>query len=754
MAKFRAIKNSLIAGEISPTALGRTDLQQYPHACEKLQNMIPLISGGAYRRPGTFFEKSIDSTTDLAPRVIPFVVSKLESYAIILGKVKAGNGYVYALRPTSNIAASTEGAVTGTHPYTVGSVLDTPIDDVHMVQYVQSADILYLVHPDYKPRRITRSAIDTFSIATFDSGLSGTTYRDARPYRAQNTTAITLSPSATSGSGVTLTASSALFSSSHVGAVFKIDHSGTRGCALVTAYTSATQVTIDIIVNFGATTAATTWWESSWSDYRGWPRAIGFYQGRLVYAGNKSESDSLWFSQSDNYNKMSIAAMLQSTSPGDGATTGPAGSNPFQIVMTSQQLNQIQWISPDKTLAVGTIGDEFVIDKEISTSGFGCDNAKVTAQSHYGSSYHQAVRFDDELVFSNTADHELSSLVFNELEDTYSAEPIQALFDNYPKAEVGTSFSGKRAFRCFQWDGTRRTLWCSDLAGHLFGLTRNRSLSLSMWHTHQFGGFDEDVKDTYSTSYPDPAYSVCSGSVVSLAVIPNPSIGMNDLWVVVKRKINGSWKYHVERMIGGMFSFDSVYNTYFQHLEGNYHVDAAVKCAADYPFAEDGSFAGLSHLEGEEVVGTVSNSKGLFKVRGGAVSGGVTAMIGDWPASWDLEAPIVEFGLGFSSIVKPVRPDVGSQIGSSQGAMKRITKLLIRFYKSLACQFGRDEDNLETITFREGDILMGNSPELFTGDKFLDFTGDYDRDGYVYLLQDDPLPFAVMAIVAEGQTYD
>lgn len=713
--------------------------------------MIPLRSGGAYRRPGTLFETSLAASTDLAPRIIPFVYSRTEAYAMVLGKVSAGSGYVYPYRTTSNTIASTAGTCTGTIPYAAGSYSVTTyrdaIDEVHDVQYTQSADVLYLVHPNYKPYRIVRSAQDTFTVNNWENWLSGGTgYRDGRPYKPQNTTSTTLTPSHTSGTGRTLTASSGIFTPSHVGVVYKIDDGAQYACVLVTGYTNSTTVTIDIKADFNTTGSYTAWWEASWSDLRGWPRAIGFYQKRLVYAGNATEPDTLWFSQSDNYDTMSVQSITDPRS-------SPTGSQPFQITMSSQQLNQIQWISADKTLAVGTLGDEFIIEPEEAGS-FGCDNAKVTAQSHYGSSYHQAVRLNDELIFCLQNEREVRSLVFNEFENTFSAEPVQVLFDQYPKRNAVGSVSGRNGYRTFQWDGSRSTLWCVDLAGNWFGMTRDRKLGLSMWHTHKPGGYDATETETLSLTKTDPAYSICSGSVISLAVIPNPLIGMNDVWLVVKRKINGTFRWHIERMIGEYYPFESVYSTYFSHQDGCYNVDAAVYSAGDYPGSEDGVFSGLSHLEGKSPVGTVTNSRGMVSVNFGAVSSGsATLSSPHWP-NWDGEIPNVAIGLGYTSIVKPVRIEAGSQIGTAQGAKKRIHELTVRFFKTLAAKIGRDSSTLETVVFREGSTPMGYSAELFTGDKVLKFNGDYDRDGYVYIIQDKPLPFAVMAIVAEGQVYD
>lgn len=771
MSKFRSIKNSFIAGEISPTAFGRTDLPQYVHACKTLRNMIPLLSGGAYRRPGTLFQVGFANATYYVPRVIPFVVSKSESYALIYKQATAtGVGSITYIRPIDNMDSSTAGgAVTGTHPYIYASsnTISTTgfYDELHDVQFVQSVDILYLVHPNRKPQRVYRTAVDTFISAEFDTDATGTqltgaAFRDAWPYQDQNSTATTLTiNTATVGSGRTLTASAPLFNSAHVGAVFKVFDGGTAyGSALVTGFTSSTQVTVKVIVAFGDTSAHLTWWESAWSDYRGWPRTVGIYQGRLIYGGNSSERDSLWCSETDDFDQLSI---FDETLP----FSGPTGTEPFSISLNTSQLNEIQWVSPDKTIAVGTLGDEVILESIDEAGGFKCGNVKKTSQSHFGSSYHQPARVGDELIFCMTSNDEVKSLVFNVIQNSFQGEPVQLLFDHFPKAVV-SSFNpnGSRRYRAFSWDSYRETLWCCDTAGNLFGMTRNRALGISAWHQHRMGGFDSTLTGgsvagggAPGTTTLDPAYNVCSGSVLSLAVIPNPLNGGNDLWLVVKRKINGAFSYHIERMIGKHVTFESAYETDVR--TGMIFTDASLVKMNDYSSPEDYAFAGFSHLEGETPVGTVSQSgtlgsHGLFSARSSVVSSGSLSIQSPYPPQFAAESYGTAWGLSFDSVVEPVRIEAGSQIGTSQGAPKRIHEVTLRFFKTLCAKIGRDASNLEKVIFRDGSTLMGKSPELFTGDKRIKFDGDYDREGLIYILQDKPLPFAVISVIAEGMTGD
>lgn len=734
MAKFRSIKNSFLGGQISPSAEGRTDLPQYASACRLLKNMIPLPAGGAYRRPGTLFDYKVDGATYGYPVLFPFVVSQSEPYAIsIAPPITPGRAAWRAHRPANSTGTSTVSNITD-NTLNGFSSNDLYTDSGDAIQYVQSVDVMTMVHPLQTPMRLRRTAVDTFKVSDFNTDssgayLGGTTLRDAYPYLQQNTTATTLTPSAVTGAGITITASAATFHTGHLGALFKINHAGTIGCAEITGFTSSTIVTATVIVNFGATTAQAAWWESAWSDYRGWPRAVGIYQRRMCYAGTALSRDSLWFSQSDNFDVMSVSTIVD-------PRTSPTDIQPFTIEIGSDRLNLIQWLSASKTLTLGTQGDEAIIEPEVAGT-FGCDNAKVTFQSHFGSSHHMAVRVGSELIFALASGDEIRSLVFNLLENAYNSESVQVLFDNYPKPTAVTSL---RSISRFKWDEGRRTLWCVDTAGNLYGLMRDRGLQVSCWHTHELGGTDAIVK--------------------SIAIVPNPGIGVNDIWLTVSRTIGGQTQYHIERFMGRGIAADTAFSAALG-ANGNYFTDATVFDQNGYPgpvgTVSEGDGGTYDHLVGETVVGVADSANGIVRMRDSIVVAGsppTVTLVAPYPPDYDSIAWNIAFGLPFQSVVAPVRLEAGSQIGTAQGAIKRIHKLTMRFFKTLSAKFGPTLDDLETITFRSGDTPMNESPDLFTGDKTEDFSGDYDRDGYVYVVQDDPLPFAVVSIVAEGMTDD
>src|SRR3990167_9668308 len=97
--------------------MGRIDIPQYAHACKTMKNMIPWLSGGAYRRPGSFYEDGHTFTVDYAPRLIPFVASQTEVYCVSFYKIIGGNGVANVYRPTPpNTSTCPTSAGGGTRP--------------------------------------------------------------------------------------------------------------------------------------------------------------------------------------------------------------------------------------------------------------------------------------------------------------------------------------------------------------------------------------------------------------------------------------------------------------------------------------------------------------------------------------------------------------------------------------------------------------------------------------------------------------
>lgn len=792
MSKFRTIRNSFLAGQISPNAVGRTDIPQYNQACELMRNMIPRLSGGAYRRPGTINVDKFPCSTDHPLRILPFVVSRSEAYALVIGQVVGGSSYInYYINGQPGTGGVTGGTVSGTPPYVFQSTVSaqpngTPDDDIFTLQYTQSTDALYLVHPKYKPQIIKRSAANTFAIVDFDNGLTGQDLAKAYPYLNQNSTAITLTVNTASvGTGRTLTASASVFNAKHVGAIFRIDGGSTVGAVKVTAFTNATTVTVSVLVAIDDTNPHATWWEAAWSDYRGWPRAIAIFQQRLCAAGTDHQPDSTWFSETGNY---AVFSVLNDTAPagdvivngaqisvaggyinfevddsqGNGQTTGPTGGQPFRITLSQNQLNAIQWLSPDKELLIGTSAEEWLIAPQ--NGSFDIANSPTGVQSKYGSDYLMPQRIGYELIFALNTQSEVRAYQYNYIDSSFFGDPVQLFFDQYPKAEQSSVFPGRRKFRWMDWDVTRSTLWCLDTAGNFFGMTRDRKLGVTSWHTHQMGGYDTTKGVNISKGLAtDPAYATCDGSVISFAVIPNPLLGagINDIWMIVKRSPGGVTEWQLERLSGRDEIADTAYspiNPIATACEPLY-VDAAY-VNFDNATPTDFTYSVGAYLEGYTLEGTYySATYGIFKTTTGEVVAGDAVLTQSPSADYGANVNTIVLGLHYDSIIQPTRPDAGAVIGTAQSAIKRINRAFVRFYKTMAAKFGsapssETTSSPETIVFNLPGMVLAKSPELFTGDKKVLVPSTYERDAYMYLIQDQPLPFSVVAIIAEGQEFD
>jgi len=152
--------------------------------------------------------------------------------------------------------------------------------------------------------------------------------------------------------------------------------------------------------------------------------------------------------------------------------------------------------------------------------------------------------------------------------------------------------------------------------------------------------------------------------------------------------------------------------------------------------------SGLDHLEDETVAILADGGTHPDKT----VSSGAVTL--------DNYFNTVHVGLSYISKLKPMRIEAGAATGTAQGKLKKITQLCIRFYKSLLCKFGPDEDHLETIVFRKTTDVMGSPPALFSGDKVRPFPGGWTREGNIMIIQDQPLPMTILALMPVVYTND
>ena len=229
MARSTIAFTNFTAGELSPRLDGRTDLGKYFNGCKTLENMVVHPHGAATRRPGTKFIHEV-KTSSAQTRLIPFEFSTTQTYIMEFGnqyiRFFKDNGIITESNKTiSGATQANPGVITATsHGYSNGDhiIISSVVGmtelngktfkvankttntfelqdvdgnnvnttsytaygsagvankiyeiaspystaDLPTIKFAQSADLMYLVHPSYAIRKLTRSGHTSWTLST------------------------------------------------------------------------------------------------------------------------------------------------------------------------------------------------------------------------------------------------------------------------------------------------------------------------------------------------------------------------------------------------------------------------------------------------------------------------------------------------------------------------------------------------------------------------------------------------------------
>ena len=97
----------------------------------------------------------------------------------------------------------------------------------------------------------------------------------------------------------------------------------------------------------------------------------------------------------------------------------------------------------------------------------------------------------------------------------------------------------------------------------------------------------------------------------------------------------------------------------------------------------------------------------------------------------------------------------GQYEGTAQSKTKRISKVTLRLFETVGAKVGSSLTNLEIVPFRTtSDPLDTPVSTFLAGDKTIEFSDDYNTDGFIFIKQDQPLPLSILAIYPELITHD
>lgn len=742
-------QDSFVRGEISKRLHARASLDLYRSALAICENFITLPHGGIRKRSGTYFA---GATKDLGQeRPIPFIFSETQAYMLFFGE----NYFrVYAYGGPVLDGSDVVEVVT---PYTYDDVID--------LQFEQSGDVLYLAHPDFPPQKVTRSTNTDWTIAEV-------VYTDG-PFGTENADQAVKMYSSGTGGTITLTADSVVFTSDMVGQLVKLKvetyetwKPWEAGGFLTTSsvagikrryegnvYSAVEPVGATGKIRMGGTPPThldgSEWdgageereqydgvadtfsdnygvkWQYEHSGY-GVARitavagdglsatalALTAFPAEVVGSGNKSYRWSLGGFGGDSSYPRSVTIFEERLFYGQkysvfgsktfDFTSFRAGADDdsslsFQLAGTSD----ITWLQEsDGFLLIGTIAG-------VRSLSGGGNNEQLTPSKFKNSgsptkrcSSIPPVKAGSTFVYVGFDRKSVVEMNFSLEKNGYATAPISIISEHIPKRGVSSI--------CYQSE-TDPIFWMGLDSGELAGLTYEADQNVRGWHRQKLGG-----------SFGNYDYGIVEWAATS----PGQS-GADDVWLVVKRTINGLTRRYIE-VLQPAFEYSAVEDAFM------------VDCGLTYDGVSTDSVTGLDHLEGQIVNALVDGRVyRSLTVAGGRVD------IPEPGSKWHI-------GLPYNAVAETLELDVGGRDGSVMGRRKRVNSVILSVLETANIYVrSASRDAFELQSAGRNTVAAPSSiVSLYTGnldEVKLDDT--WEGQGRIRIEAPDPVPCTVRAII-------
>lgn len=840
MAKVSPIQSNFNGGEFSPLVQGRVDNDRYSTGLDTCKNWIPTIQGGLTRRPGSTFVAEAGGSSTFAVRLVSFEYSTEQAYIL-----EFGDGYIRVFKDNGQVL-TTGPAV---YEITTGVTYDPQL--LNKLKFTQSADVLYITHNSYPPKKLLRYADDDWVLETIDF-LDGPYLSTNNTSFMHRSTAFTITPSAATGTGVTLTAGPSVTITNAVSSgglikitaashgyqtgdpvyiagvtgtteangswiIKKVDdnnftlndstfvnayvaagtsrpglfygpiEAGTPvrtkegavwGWAKITSQTNSSVVVVDVKSTLTNTNAKSTWRIGVYST-GSYPSCSVFHEDRLFFAGSYNNPQRIDGSNTGDY---------ENFAPSDTAGTSTAASA-LGFVLNSNDVNAVQWLTSDeKGLLAGTLGSEWVIRPSSQSEALSSTNISAKRTTSYGSADIQALQVGKSSLFVQRAGRKIRELTYFYDVDGFQAPDISILAEHITATGI-EGFAFQKEPQTIVW------MWLND--GSLIGMTYERSIDgLKVgFHRHTLAG----VADAAG----NPA------KVESVAVIPSADGTRDEVWIAVKRYIDGATVRHIEyinplfdkesRQYSAVFldssltlflprSLENVTNanpgvvtvtthglttgdkvifqelTSMTELNGNSYTVTVINPDSFSINVDTTSFDPFVALLPGNVDGyffkKVTTLSGLDHLEGETVSvlgdGAVQTdkTVASGAITLDSAAGVVTVGLPYNSDMRQLRLEAGAQDGTSVGKIRRTHRLGILLERTLGIKLGKDFDNMDRITFREAGDIAGQATRLFSGITVQKVDYGYDYGNQTCIRCDQPLPATILALMPQLHTQD
>lgn len=566
---FSVPQLSFTGGEWAESLHARSDLEKYPSAVKLMRNFYCHAHGGTSNRPGFRYVGEIKDSPTKTARLIPFQFSTVQAYMLefgdlymrvikdggrvtetdvnITGLTAANPGVVTAVAhgysngdwvyisgvggmtqvngkfyKVANTTTNTfelntiDGAAVNTSSYTAytsgGTVarvytLVTPYAeaDLGLLKVVQSADTMYLTHPSYAPRKITRTGHAAWTITTITfaasisapgspsaSGGSGQTY--AITAVKENGEESVVSSDVTSAPSNTLSWS-AVTGADHYNIYEKKNGVyGYLGAAGSTSFVIPASTDPDM--DEAPPTA-----KNPFGSTDNYPGVSTFFQQRWVPARTNNKPQTLNGSNTGSFQNMNIRSPIHD-------------DDAYEFTIDSRQVNEIRWMVPLDALIIGTSGSEWRMQAGGKGASVTPSNVDIKQQSEWGVSHIQPLVIGNTILFIDGSEKQVRDLLYSLEVDGYTGNDLTILANHLFERNTLERW-------CYQ-KGTDSIVWAVRDDGKLLGMTYHREHKVWGWHRHDTEGYFEDIASILGSD------------------------GRSDVYAIVRRTINGSTRRYIE----------------------------------------------------------------------------------------------------------------------------------------------------------------------------------------------------------------
>ena len=648
-------------------------------------------------------------------------MTQINGRRFTVSNVNAGAD-TFELKTVNNTATVNTSAMS---PYTTAGVGQKVAEivspyleaDLFQLKFKQSADVLYIWHPDYAEAKLSR-------ISDINWTLTDTVFLDG-PYLPENKGATTLTPAAATGTNIVLTASAVTgingntgFQTSDIGRLIRIKEGSVWGYVRIVSRTSTTVVNVDIINTLTNISAKAVWRLGLYSDTTGYPVAGTFYGDRLYRGGVPEVPERLDGSKVGDYDNMAQSAT-------DGTVTS---ENAVSRRLNADDVQSIRWMfGTSNGIAVGTFEGEWLVTPSTLNEAITPTNIDSKQSTSWGSADVQPVKAGSALIFVEAGGRRVREMNYLYYENVLQAIDATVLAEHITKGRYdplrpddGLSTVENSGIKEIAYQKKKiPTVWGVRNDGVLLSMVYSKDDKVMGWMRHPLGGWSDAGRTVHA-------------KVESACVIPAPDGSFEEVWAVVQRYINGRIVRTNEFLLNVWEQGDP--------QEDVFYADSGLT----YDGAETSSGVGAFHLAGETVKVLVD----------GATHPDITiSALGAWSVT--VAGSVIHLGYGYNSDGQTLRLDVGSATGTAQGKTQRMHFVPFRLYDTLGLFVGRDFDHLTELTFRTTDDLMDQAVPLFSGDKDdYYWDGDYSTEASICWRFSGLLPGTVLSIMPQMMTQD